>query len=62
MNHRSPLIAYNVHVAEFLKTFLKKAQNIPSGENFHRRLAVLFGLIVKLRPGANYILLITVSL
>ena len=50
MNHRSPLIAYNVHVAEFFKAFLKKAQNIPSGVNFHRRLAVLVGLIVKLRP------------
>ena len=47
VNHRSSLIAYNVHVVE---TFLKKAQNIPSGENFHRKLAVLVGLIVKLRP------------
>ena len=39
----------------FWKTFLKKAQNIPSGENFYRRLAVLVGLIVKLRPWANFL-------
>lgn len=48
-------------IAEILKTFLKKAQNVwiktwrelgfgDCGENFQREHAVLVGRIVKLRP------------
>ena len=43
----------NIILAEFLKTYLKTAQNIRTGtcgENFHRELAVLLGLIVKPCP------------
>ena len=53
------LLQQKVYLAEFLKTCLKKAQNIhsePGGsrvsgdfsENFHRGLAVLVGVIVKI--------------
>ena len=50
-----------IYLAEFLKTCLKRARTFSQkpgnsqvsgdwGENFHRRLAVLVGLIVRLSP------------